>query len=106
VHANVVDAVTAAQVAAVSVLPVSSRRDDDPVEVIASEKVTVMATVPPTLNDPEAVEDVTPVTVGPDVSMTIVLLVWRPLVCKVGRVSVAALPATSLIVPVRADVDW
>ena len=64
VHANVVDAVTAAQVAAVSVLPVSSRSDDDPVEVIASEKVTVRATVPPALYEPAVVDDVTVLTVG------------------------------------------
>ena len=64
VHANVVDAVTAAQVAAVSVLPVSSNNDDDPVEVIASEKVTVRATVPAALYEPAAVDDVTALTVG------------------------------------------
>ena len=51
-------------VSAVSVLPVSSNSADDPVEVIASEKVTVRATVPPALYEPAVVDDVTVLTVG------------------------------------------
>jgi hypothetical protein len=64
VHDSVVDAVTAAHVAAVSVLPVSSNSDDVPVDVTASENVTVIATVPAALYDPAAVDVVTALTVG------------------------------------------
>jgi hypothetical protein len=106
VHDSVVDAVTAAHVAALSVLPVSSNSDDVPVDVTASENVTVMATVPAALYDPAAVDVVTALTVGAVVSMMIVCPVYSADPCKAGRVSVALFPAASAIVPVSALVDW
>jgi hypothetical protein len=93
VHANVVDAVTASQVAAVSLLPVSRTSDDDPVDVIASEKVTRIATELPTEYAPESVEDVTPVTVGAVVSMTNEL----PLVTEVPAFPARSVPVTDTV---------
>jgi len=54
VQVNVVDAVTAGQVAGVSVVPVSRRSEEAPVVVTGSENVTVIETVPPTLLVPDA----------------------------------------------------
>ena len=73
-HDRVAEAVTGAHVAAVSVVPVSSKRDDDPVDVMFSEKVTEIATEFPTEYAPDGDEDVTPVTVGVVLSTTNVLL--------------------------------
>ena len=73
-HESVVDAVTAGQVAAVAGVPVSSKSDDSPVEVIASENATDIGMTAPALYDPPAVDVVMPVTVGAVVSITSVLL--------------------------------
>ena len=52
VHESVVDAVTAGQVAAVAGVPVSSKSDDSPIEVIASENATDIGMTAPALYDP------------------------------------------------------
>lgn len=84
---------TAAHVAAVSVVPVSSKRDDDPVDVMFSEKVTEIATVFPTEYAPDGDEDVTPVTVGAVVSMTNEL----PLVTEVPEFPARSVPVTDTV---------
>ena len=72
-----------------------------PVDVTASEKLTIMSITVPVPYEPLAVADVMLVIVGAEVSITIVLLAAK---LEVGVKFDTALPAVSVIVPAIKDV--
>ena len=80
--------------------PVSRVNCGVPLTVTASVNVTVIAATSPTLRVPSEVVEVTLETVGTTPSITKALLAPRePEAPGDAKVSVAALPAKSLIVP-------
>ena len=78
-----------------------------PVTVTFSLKLTWIETVAPALYEPSAVEEVTPLTVGAVVSMTMFFALPRlPAAPGEASVSVALFVAVSLIVPPFSVRDW
>ena len=110
VQVKVVEAVTAGQVAAVSMAPVSSRSDDVPVVVTGSEKVTVIVTVSPNFFVPEAAVVIVETVGGvvsahdpPDVA-TVAVDTTGEAVAVVGRLSFASAPVAPELVSLRVSV--
>ena len=89
-----------------SVAPVSTVKRGVPLTLTTSEKVSRMSIMLPAPYEPSVVMAAMLLTVGAVVSMMRALLAPRdPALPGFGRVSVALLVATSLIVPVSAVVE-
>jgi hypothetical protein len=75
-----------------------------PVTVTGSSNATWIETMPPVVYEPFAVDEVTPLTVGAVVSMTMFFAAPRlPAAPGVASVSTALFVAVSLIVPPLRD---